>query len=99
MPWKPDRLLHQAQRATVKNPDPPLAKEFNAEGEKVKWLPSLSFSDPNHSAELSGDETTQVITLGEQRNVTERSVTTVEEERISVGYVALWNITVIFYKW
>lgn len=70
--------------------------EFSAVGEKVHWLSGPSVTDTNNPAELPGDNKTQLITEGEQGNVTDRSMTPVTQRKSrALGYVALQTITVI----
>ena len=72
------RLLHRVQSVNIRNPDQPSAVALDTSGGRVETLPSLSVV-PSNSAELPGAETSQPITEGEQRNIAERSMTTVAQ--------------------
>ena len=81
------RLFHRVQSVNIRNPDLPSA---------VETLPSLLVVPSNNSTELCGAETSQPITVGEQRNTTERSMTKVaHNESEAPGFAALRTVPVI----
>ena len=90
------RLLHRVQSVNIRSPDQSSPVELNVVEGRVESLPSPSVVPPNNSVELPGAETSQRITEGEQRNITERSMTTVtHNESEALAFVALRTIPVI----
>ena len=62
----------------------------------METLSNPSVVPANNSAELPGAETSQLTTEGEQRNITERSMTTVDHNKSEApSFVALRTVPVI----
>ncbi|XP_068749411.1 uncharacterized protein [Montipora capricornis] len=90
------RLLHRVQSVNIRNPDQPSAVNLDTTGGRVEILPSPTVVPSNNSAELPRAETPQLITEGEQQNITERSMTTVAHDESEVpAFVALRTVRVI----
>ena len=90
------RLLHQVQSVNIINPEQPSAVVLDTSGRRVETLSSPSVVPANNSAELPGAEASQLTTEGEQRNITERSMTTVDHNKSEApAFVALRTVPVI----
>ena len=78
------------------NPEQPSAVVLDTSGRRVETLSNPSVVPANNSAELPGAEASQLTTEGEQRNITERSMTTVDHNKSEApSFVALRTVPVI----
>ena len=90
------RLLHRVQRVNIINPEQPAAVVLDTSGRRVETLSNPSVVPANDSAELPGAEASQLTTEREQRNITERSMTTVDHNKSEApSFVALRTVPVI----
>ncbi|XP_067040969.1 uncharacterized protein [Acropora muricata] len=90
------RLLHRVQSVNIRNPEQPSAVVLDTSGRRVETLSNPSVVPANNSAELPGAEASQLTTEGEQRNITERSMTTVDHNNSEApAFVALRTVPVI----
>ena len=80
----------------IRNPEQPSAVVLDTSGRRVETLSNLSVVPANNSAELPGAETSQLTTEGEQRNITERSMTTVDHNKSEApAFLALRTVPLI----
>ena len=78
------------------NPEQPSAVVLDTSGRRVETLSNPSVVPANNSAELPGAEASQLTTEREQRNITERSMTTVDHNKSEApSFVALRTVPVI----
>ena len=90
------RLLHRVQSVNIINPEQASAVVLDTSGRRVEALSSPSVVPANNSAELPGAEASQLTTEGEQRNITERSMTTVDHNKSEApAFAVLRTVPVI----
>ena len=90
------RKPHRVQSVNIINPEQPSAVVLDTSGRRVETLSNPSVVPVNDSAELPGAEASQLTTEGEQRNITERSMTTVDHNKSEApAFVALRTVPVI----